>query len=56
MQYAPGSKAMLEIESLFEEVSPKMIGSEDDSGVTAEAVVHDSEQAQPTHWQSLYSL
>jgi len=56
MQYAPGSKAMLEIESLFEEISPKMLGNEENIGVTADAVVQDSEHGQTPHWQTLYSV
>ena len=56
MQYAPGSKAMQEIESLFEEISPKMLGSEESIGVSAEAVAHDSEHGQTPHWQTMYSL
>ena len=56
MQYAPGSKAMLEIEGLFKEVSPQMRGNGENTSLAAEAVVHDSEIVQPHHWQTLRSV
>ena len=56
MQYAPGSKAMHEIESLFEEIAPLMNGREETGGVMANVVESDSEHAQLPRWQSIYSV
>ncbi len=55
MQYAPGSKAMLEIENLFEEVSPRMVAKEQVFEGDRENVEKESEPLQQTQWQSMYS-
>jgi chromosome partitioning protein len=55
MQYAPGSKAMREIEGLFEEISPGMLGRKESEGLPAEALERDSEPTQLPRWQSMYS-
>jgi chromosome partitioning protein len=55
MQYAPGSKAMREIEGLFEEISPSMLGHKESEGLPAEALEQNSEPTQLPSWQSMYS-
>ena len=55
MQYAPGSKAMLEIESLFQEISPKMLDEQQGFGNDGETVAEDREQLQQPQWQTLYT-
>ena len=56
MQYAPGSKAMQEIEGLFKEVSHRMRGNGENANLAAEVMGQDGEPVQPPHWQTMYSV
>ena len=56
MQYAPGSKAMHEIERLFEEISPRMLGYEQSPEVETAAIQQDGEHREVPHWQTMYTL
>ena len=56
MQYAPGSKAMLEIEGLFKEISPQMRGNGENTSLAAEAVGQDGEHVHRPYWQTMYSV
>ena len=56
MQYAPGSKAMQEIEGLFEEISPKILPNEQPFENQPEVVNQEGEHLQLPRWHSIHTV